>query len=314
MESSEPRQPAASGGDVRAGVFPPAGRRLWVEAALVTAVCALPLQQLFRLSLKSELHSHLLLIPLMSWYVCRFIDGRGAAERGSGRPEAGFTAGCALLALMGAGFLAGYWWLHQGARLPVTEYLWTGILGYLLLLLVVVVRWRGWQPIRGHAFAVALLLFFLPLPLAVTDGLSMFLQRGSAEVADVMLRMTGLPVLRDGMMFQLPGLIIRVAEECSGVRSTLVLFITSLMAGKMFLRAGWKRLVLALATVPLGLLRNAFRITVLSWLSVHVDPGVIHGPLHHQGGPVFFVLSLIPLFGLLWYFRRSESVRQQAVK
>ena len=69
-------------------MFPSVGRRLWVEAALVTVVCAVPLQQLFRLSLKSELHSHLLLIPLMSWYVCRFIDGRGAVEHGSGRPEA----------------------------------------------------------------------------------------------------------------------------------------------------------------------------------------------------------------------------------
>jgi exosortase len=116
-----------------------------------------------------------------------------------------------------------------------------------------------------------------------------------------------LPVLREELAFRLPRLVIRVAEECSGVRSTLVLVITSLIAGKMFLRTGWKRAVLALATIPLGLLRNAARITVLAWLSVNVDAGIINGPLHHRGGPIFFVLSLVPLFGLLWWFKRSES-------
>ena len=68
-----------------------------------------------------------------------------------------------------------------------------------------------------------------------------------------------------------------------------------------------------LFAIPLGLLRNAARITVLGWLSVNVDEKVIHGPLHHHGGPIFFALSLVPLFGLLWYFRWSESSKS-AVK
>ena len=153
------------------------------------------------------------------------------------------------------------------------------------------------------------MVFFIPLPLAVTDLLSVALQKGSAEVTDWMLRAVNLPVLRDGMVFQLPGLSVRVAEECSGVRSTLMLFITSLVAGKMFLRSPWRRWALALATIPLGLLRNAVRITVISWLTVNVDRGIIHGPIHNQGGPVFFALSLIPLLALMWYFRKSEAAK-----
>ena len=209
----------------------------------------------------------------------------------------------------GLGLLATavYFYLRATKRLPVTEYLWAGVLGYLLVLLGVALRPVGWGRLKQHQFAIWFLAFFIPLPMVVTDWMSVALQHGSAEVTDWMLQLSGLPVLREGLVFQLPRLVIRVAEECSGVRSTLVLLITSLIAGKMFLQTGWKRAALALATIPLGLLRNAARITVLGWLSVNVDAGIINGPLHHQGGPIFFALSLVPLFGLLWYFKRSES-------
>src|SRR5436190_22517396 len=105
----------------------------------------------------------------------------------------------------------------------------------------------------------------------------------------------------------LPGLPIAVAEECSGIRSTLVLFITSLLAGHLFLRSRWRKSVLALAIVPIGILRNGFRILVISWTTIYVNRGIIDGPLHHKGGPLFFVLSLALLFGLLIMLRRSEQ-------
>ena len=309
-------------------------RKFYLLATGVTVLFALPLYELVRLSLKSELHSHLLLIPVVSWYVWKFLDGKRPEASGAGVPpdasslavptgvlqpgrpkDGGSRDGCptsiprgaVLAAALGWVALGLYIFLRRTKSLPVTEYLWAGVLGYLLVLLGVAWRTVGWQRLKQHQFSIWFLAFFIPLPLAVTDGMSVALQHGTAEVTDWMLQLSGLPVLREGLMFQLPRLAIRVAEECSGVRSTLVLFITSLIAGKMFLRTGWKRAALALATIPLGLLRNAARITVLGWLSVHVDAGIINGPLHHQGGPIFFALSLGPLFGLLWWFKRSES-------
>jgi len=115
-----------------------------------------------------------------------------------------------------------------------------------------------------------------------------------------------MPVLRDDLSFQLPGLRIFVAEECSGIRSTLVLFITSVLGSYLFLQRRWTRLVFVLAVFPIGVFRNALRITTISWLTVNVDPGIIDSALHHRGGPIFFVISLIPLFGLLWWLRRIE--------
>ena len=59
--------------------------------------------------------------------------------------------------------------------------------------------------------------------------------------------------------------------------------------------------------IPLGILRNGFRILVIGLLCVHVGPHMIDSPIHHQGGPFFFALSLVPLFLLLWWLRRQEQ-------
>ena len=87
----------------------------------------------------------------------------------------------------------------------------------------------------------------------------------------------------------------------------LGLFITSLLAGHLFLRSPWKKTALALAVVPLAILRNGFRIFTIGMLCVHVDPAMIKSPVHTRGGPLFFVLSLAPFFLFLWWLRKSES-------
>ena len=146
----------------------------------------------------------------------------------------------------------------------------------------------------------------VPLPDGVTDWLETASKLASAEAAALFFSITGTPVLRDGTVFQMPGIVIQVAQECSGIRSSWVLFITSLLASNLFLRSPWRRVVLVSLVIPLAILRNGFRILVIGLLCVHVGPQMIHSVIHHQGGPIFFALSLIPLFLLLWWLRRGE--------
>jgi exosortase/archaeosortase family protein len=86
-----------------------------------------------------------------------------------------------------------------------------------------------------------------------------------------------------------------------------VLFITSLIAGHLFLKSPWKRGALAASILPLALLRNGFRIFTIAQLCVHVSPQMIDSPIHHKGGPIFFVLSLVPFFLLLSYLKNVEN-------
>ena len=115
-----------------------------------------------------------------------------------------------------------------------------------------------------------------------------------------------MPFLRDGLEFRLPDITLQVAPECSGIHSTWVLFITSLVAGQMILRRPWSRVLLCLVVLPLALLRNGFRVFVIGELCVHLGPRMIDSPIHHRGGPLFFALSLVPFFLWLYFLRQRE--------
>jgi hypothetical protein len=55
------------------------------------------------------------------------------------------------------------------------------------------------------------------------------------------------------------------------------------------------------------LLRNGLRIWTIGQLCVHVSPDMINSYIHKRGGPIFFALSLIPFFLLLFLLRRFEQ-------
>jgi len=126
-----------------------------------------------------------------------------------------------------------------------------------------------------------------------------------------MFQLSGMTVFRDGVNFQLPGMTLEVAPECSGIHSTFVLFITSLLAGQMFLRQPWRRAALCLAVIPLALARNGLRIFTIGELCVHIGPQMIDSPVHHHGGPLFFAASLVPFFALLCFLKKNGTIEPE---
>jgi len=158
----------------------------------------------------------------------------------------------------------------------------------------------------ARAFPFAFLVFMVPLPDTIVDWLEKASMLASAEAADLYFGVVGTPRVRQGTVFELPGIVLRVAQECSGIRSSWVLFITSLLASHVFLRTKWRRIMLVAFVIPLGIMRNGFRVLVIGLLCVHLGPHMVHSPIHHKGGPLFFALSLVPLTLLLWWLRRQE--------
>jgi len=163
---------------------------------------------------------------------------------------------------------------------------------------------RGWM--RAAAFPVAYFIFMVPMPDAMRDALETASKSAAAEVASLLFHLSGTPFLRAGAIFQLPNITIEVAQECSGIRSSWVLFMTSILAANLFLNTRWRRFALVAFVIPLGILRNGFRILVIGLLCVNVGPQMIHSLIHRRGGPVFFMLSLIPFFLVLWFLRRGD--------
>ena len=146
-----------------------------------------------------------------------------------------------------------------------------------------------------------LLVFLAPMPVFMEKALQSFLQHGSAIVADGLFQLAGTPVYRDGTIFRLPGFSMQVARECSGINSTVALFVTSIVTGRLLLSSPLLRFLLTLAVIPIALVRNGVRVVTIGELCVHVGPEMINSYIHRHGGPIFFALSLIPFFLLvLW--------------
>ncbi len=256
-----------------------------------------------QLAISGELYSHLPLIPIVVAYLVWL--QRGVLRRVPLEPVRWLAM---VLALGGAvaGVLAFSGTLPGRGALLEDVVFWQ-MLGVYLLTLAGAFWFFGFKVIKQCLFPVLILAFVLPFPHRVFLGLQTFLQAASAEVSYWVLSMTGMPMLRDGFNFLLPGFAFNVAPECSGIRSTIVLFITSLVAGEVFLKSPGRRAILALIVVPLGVLRNTLRIFTIAMLCVHVDPSYVNSPIHHHGGPLFFLVSLIPFFLILGWLRRSEA-------
>jgi len=267
-----------------------------------------PLIGLFGYVAHTDLHSHILLVPLVTvyllWIHWKTLPRTYHSSWGWAMLPAAMGAGalCMLFfapASQDHGHGAPPWSQNDTLALWAFAFFCFVIAGGFLFL------GKDWM--RAAAFPMAFLIFLVPLPDKMVYALETGSKYASAEAANMFFHLTGTPVLRESpLVFRLPNITMEVAQECSGIRSSWVLFITGLLAAHLFLHSPWRRFALIALIIPLGVLRNGFRILVLGLLCVHIGPHMIDSAIHHRGGPIFFALSLVPLFGLLWGLWRGE--------
>jgi len=184
-----------------------------------------------------------------------------------------------------------------------------GMLALVLWWIVSFVTCFGTQTSRTLLFPLVFLLWMVPIPSFALNKVVEFLQAESAVAARLMFSLIGVPVSQQGFVLSIPGVNIEVARECSSIRSSVMLLVASMVLAQVSLRSPWSKALVIAATVPLSVAKNALRIVTLSVLATRVDPGFLTGRLHHQGGIVFFMISLAVLVLLLWMLRRAEARR-----
>ena len=272
---------------------------LFMAATVVALAVALPsLYELLRPRLRSEYYSHIVLVPVVSAYAV--FRRRKEMFRGTASAHPwGMAAVGAGLGLAAAG-------LCLGRELDVRASLAT--LGALLFWCGSYVVLYGKHGSRRAYFPLAFLLFAVPIPALVMEKIIAVLVVGSAYMTRLLFVVFRVPFVQDGPLFYLPGFFIEVAQECSGIRSSLALLITAVLAGHIFLRAFRSKALLALAVFPVALFKNAVRIVSLYLLSYFVDIRIISGGfLHRSGGFLFFGLGLVVLGVVLWALREGEG-------
>lgn len=274
-------------------------------------VCMLPfvlawnlMEPLVKLVLESDTFSQIPLIPLVSAFLVYM-------QRKTIFAEASFAW------IFGAALIIPGVILLQVARLNLWHLNSTNPFSLLVLAIVLVwlgafVLFFGARAFRAACFPLLFLLIMIPIPEPALSKIISFLQTASSNMTEAFFRLAGVPYHREGFVFELPGVAIQVAEECSGIHSTLALLTTTVLASYIFLKSSWRRLVLCAAVVPTAIFKNGLRIATLSILSVYVNPGFLYGKLHTRGGIVFFVIALTPMALLLKLLQKGENPASSA--
>ena len=258
------------------------------------------LRELFFISFHNELYSHIILIPFIGAYF--MYEKRKELFVKS---EYSFVPGIAVL-------LAGLVLLLI-ERLQIispgqNDYLSLMTFTALFFWIGGIVLFYGLKTFETALFPILFLFLIVPVPEFIMDILIYSLQVCSTEATYAFFKMAGIPLIREGFVFNLPGINIEVAKECSGIRSTLSLFILGILSCHLFLKTWRSRGILLLLLFPLAIFKNGLRIITLSLLGLYVDNSwLTNSSLHRDGGFVFFLAALSVFGGIIWLLRKWES-------
>ena len=99
----------------------------------------------------------------------------------------------------------------------------------------------------------------------------------------------------------------QVAKQCSGIRSSLYLFLTSLVFGQLFLRTSSRRAFLTLSVLPIAIFKNGLRIVTITLLGNYVHESILTSNLHRKGGIPFMIVAVIFLALVVKWLRKTEK-------
>lgn len=167
---------------------------------------------------------------------------------------------------------------------------------FLILLAGLIWTFLGRKMLRALLFPLLTLLLAIPFPEIVFNKITFPLQLFASQLASGILPFFHVPVLHEGNVIELPVMKLEVAEACSGIRSLMSLFTLAIFYGYFLERGTWRRVILALASVPIAVAANAARIVGTGLCVQYWDPDKALGFFHEFSGWVIFVISLILLY------------------
>jgi exosortase len=154
----------------------------------------------------------------------------------------------------------------------------------------------GWAHLRILFLPIAFLLLMIPIPAIIFNQIAFPLQLLASRFGEATLRALSIPVLREGNVITLANTQLEVAEACSGIRSLISLLTLGIVYGYFVSPSVAVRTVLALATIPVAILANGFRVAGTGIAAHYYGPSAAEGFFHTFSGWLVFVVSFAMLF------------------
>lgn len=225
--------------------------------------------------------SHGFLVPLFSAYL---VWERRNVLRGTKVIPA--WSGVAVIAMGLAVLLMGVY----GSELFLSR------ISLLIVMAGLVATLAGWQFLKELRFPLLVLLLAIPIPAILFSQITFPMQILASKLASDLLPFFGVPVLREGNIIELPVMNLEVAEACSGIRSLMSLFTLAVFYGYFMEKSTLRRILLALASIPIAIAANAVRILGTGLCVQYWDPVKAMGFFHEFSGWVIFMVSLTCLY------------------
>ncbi len=180
-----------------------------------------------------------------------------------------------------------------------------------LLIAGLLVYFLGWRHFRAALFPWAFLFFMIPIPALIFNQIAFPLQFLAARLASFLLVLSAVPVLREGNIIMLPTATLEVAQACSGIRSLMSLGALAVVYGYFLESRTFRRLLLALAAIPIAVAANGIRVMGTGLLGYYWDPEKAEGFFHTFSGWVIFIISFVMLVGFHAVMRWTSKKLQR---
>jgi exosortase len=231
-------------------------------------------------------YSHGFLVPLFAGFLVW--DNRNAIRATPVRPS---WAGIGLIVFALVVLILGVYGVE----------LFTSRISFVFLLAGLIWTFFGRPMLKRLLFPLFVLVLAIPFPAIVFNQITFPLQLLASRLASMVLPLLGVPVLQDGNVIELPVMKLEVAEACSGIRSLMSLFTLAVFYGYFLEKTTTRRVILALASIPIAVAANVARIVGTGLFVQYWDPVKALGFFHEFSGWVMFVISL----GCLYFVHRA---------
>ncbi|MEO8060012.1 MAG: exosortase B [Burkholderiales bacterium] len=226
----------------------------------------------------AEAHGHELIIAAVSgWLLYRQWPALQALPEASGRAGGVFLALGLLLYVFGRS----------------QQFLRVEMLSLSLVLLAVLVLFKGWAVLRLVWFPLFFLLFALPLPYSLVLAITAPLKLGVSIVATKLLLWAGFPMGRSGVVMTIGQYQLLVSEACAGLQTMFTLEAMGLLYASLMNYRSWVRNAsLALLVIPVAFSANVVRVMILVLVTYYFGDAAGRGFIHGFAGMVLFAVGL----------------------
>lgn len=240
-------------------------------------------------------YSHGPLIPLVSLAIAWSRRRRIATA-----PRAPHAAGLAVIALACALQVV-------GVRADVFA-----LQGYSMVLMLagLSLALLGVPVTRLLAFPILYLAFMLTFPPFVMNQLSYALKEIAVRVSTRAAELLGVTLRRNGMTLLLGSGMLQIQNPCSGLRSLLAMLATGAAFALFQPGAPWRRVLMVLLAIPVAILANAARLTLLIVVAHYAGVPRAMGAIHDASGYFTFAFAL----GGLWLARALLMPRGRSAR